>query len=191
MDLQCTGKPTAGENRAQIPVLVCYHTAMDWELLQLAEAVGRVLKARGDMLVSAESCTGGWIGHAITAVPGSSHWYERGFITYTNQSKQDMLGVSADTLEHAGAVSEATVREMAEGALDHSPAQVSIAVSGIAGPGGGSEDKPVGTVCFAWAATGGETLSVVEHFAGDREAVRRQATAHALKGLLDYLGEVD
>jgi nicotinamide-nucleotide amidase len=162
---------------------------MDRELLKLAEEVGQVLKARGNMFATAESCTGGWIGSIITAVPGSSHWYDRGFITYTNQSKQDMLGVSADTLERAGAVSEPTVREMAEGALDNSAAQVSLAVSGIAGPGGGSEAKPVGTVFFAWASTGGETVSGVEHFEGDREAVRRQAVAHALRGLLDYLGD--
>jgi len=162
---------------------------MDQELIILAEDVGRVLKDRGMLFATAESCTGGWIGSIITAVPGSSHWYERGFITYTNQSKQDMLGVSADTLERAGAVSEATVREMAEGALDNSPAQVSLAVSGIAGPGGGSEDKPVGTVFFAWAATGSETVSGIEHFTGDREAVRRQAVAHALRGLLEYLGD--
>jgi nicotinamide-nucleotide amidase len=191
MGLQCTGKPSAGENSVQIPDLVCYHTTMDQELLELAEAVGRVLKARGDMFVSAESCTGGWIGRAITAVPGSSHWYDRGFITYTNQSKQEMLGVSADTLEREGAVSEATVREMAEGALDNSAAQVSLAVSGIAGPGGGSEAKPVGTVFFAWAEIGSETLSSVEQFTGDRESVRRQAVIYALRGLLDYLGDAD
>ena len=153
----------------------------------LAEQVGAVLKSRGLMLASAESCTGGWVGEAVTAVAGSSHWYDRGFITYTNESKQEMLSVSAKTLAEFGAVSEPTVREMAAGTLKHSHAEVALAISGIAGPGGGSLEKPVGTVCMAWAMRSGAGRSQTVHYLGDRAAVRRQAVAAALRGVLDML----
>lgn len=150
----------------------------------IAEQVGAALKSRGLMLASAESCTGGWVGEAVTSVAGSSHWYDRGFITYTNESKQEMLGVSAQTLAEFGAVSEQTVREMAAGALKHSRAYITLAISGVAGPGGGTPDKPVGTVCMAWAVREGAGLSQTFHFLGDRTAVRRQAVAAALQGVL-------
>ena len=162
---------------------------MDKRLYQLAQQVGAALKARALMLATAESCTGGWIGAAITAVPGSSDWYERGFITYTYVSKREMLGVTAKTLEEFGAVSEQTVREMVAGALAASDAQVAVAVSGTAGPAGGTPEKPVGTVCLAWALRNGEPVAETRHFAGDREAVRRQTVERALEGVLGLLGE--
>lgn len=162
---------------------------MDDELNQLAEQVGAALKSRGLMLASAESCTGGWVGEAVTSVAGSSHWYDRGFITYTNESKQEMLDVSAQTLAEFGAVSEQTVREMAAGALKHSRAHITLAISGIAGPGGGTPNKPVGTVCMAWATRNGVGLSQTFHFQGDRTEVRRQAVVAALHGLLRMIEE--
>lgn len=137
------------------------------------------------MLATAESCTGGWVAKLITDIPGSSHWFERGFVTYTNESKQEMLGVAAETLASHGAVSEATVREMAQGALSHSRAQLSLAVSGIAGPGGGTPERPVGSVCFAWASQESGVHSEQRHFDGDRELIRRQAVATALQGVLE------
>lgn len=162
------------------------------DLYCLAEEVGRALKQRAMMLATAESCTGGWVGEAVTAVPGSSLWFDRGYITYTNEAKQEMLGVSAATLEQYGAVSERTVREMASGALKHSRAQAALAISGIAGPGGGSPEKPVGTVWFAWGFANGAVTSERRQFAGDRREVRRQAVAFGLQGLLERLkGECD
>ena len=154
----------------------------DRELDDLAQRVGRALEARGLMVATAESCTGGWIAEAITAIPGSSAWFERGFVTYTNVSKREMLGVSAETLERHGAVSEQVVREMASGAIERSHAQVAVSVSGVAGPSGGSPEKPVGTVCFGWAAPGSATTET-RRFEGDREAVRRQSVLHALEVL--------
>ena len=159
----------------------------DEKLYRLAEEVGQGLKTRGLMLATAESCTGGWIAEAVTMVPGSSAWFERGFVTYTYVSKREMLGVSADTLAQHGAVAEPTVREMARGALAASHAQIAVAVSGTAGPGGGTLEKPVGTVCLAWRAKNGETRSETQRFAGNREAVRRQAVTHALEGVLRLL----
>ena len=161
----------------------------DAELAALSVAVGRALAARGLLLATAESCTGGWIAEVVTATAGSSAWFERGFVTYSNAAKEDMLGVRAQTLASHGAVSEATVCEMVRGALAASRAQVALAVSGIAGPGGGSAHKPVGTVCFAWGLAGGIPHSATCHFAGDRSAVRQQAVRHALIGLLRELGE--
>jgi nicotinamide-nucleotide amidase len=163
-------------------------TPTDAELYQLAEAVGQSLARHGQMLASAESCTGGWVGMVITAVPGSSAWFERGFITYTNQAKQDMLGVQNATLATHGAVSEATVLEMARGALTHSPADISLAISGIAGPGGGTPKKPVGTVCIAWAQRDGTQLATTCRLAGDREEIRARAVAAALRGVIELLG---
>lgn len=157
-------------------------------LYRLAESLGRELRKHGMMLVTAESCTGGWVGEAVTAVAGSSNWFDRGFITYTNESKQDMLGVSVRTLAHAGAVSEEAVREMAAGALKHSRAQIAVAISGVAGPGGGTAEKPVGTVWFAWTFAGGKMDSERRQFAGNRDEVRGQAVETALRGLLIRLG---
>jgi len=158
---------------------------MDDALYELAERTGRALEQRGLMLVSAESCTGGWIAEAITAVPGSSAWFDRGFVTYTYISKREMLGVLPETLEKHGAVSEAVVREMVEGALKASHAQIAVSVSGTAGPSGGTPQKPVGTVCFGWAAKDLGVRVETRHFTGDREAVRSQAVAHGLNGLLE------
>lgn len=160
---------------------------MDDELIPLAEQVGAALKAHGMMLATAESCTGGWVGEVVTSVAGSSHWYDRGFITYANEAKQEMLDVAAQTLAEFGAVSEQTVREMAAGALKHSRAHITLAISGIAGPGGATPGKPVGTVCMAWATRSGAGLSQTIYFKGDRATVRRQAVAAALQGVLRML----
>jgi nicotinamide-nucleotide amidase len=160
----------------------------DSTLYELAERLGAELKQRGLMIATAESCTGGWIAQAITAVPGSSEWFERGYVTYTYISKREMLGVRSETLGTHGAVSEETVREMALGAVERSHAQVSVAVSGTAGPSGGSPGKPVGTVCFAWAIENA-VESETRHFGGDREAVRRQSVVHALTRVLKLLSQ--
>lgn len=159
----------------------------DTSLEHLAARVGEALKSRHLWLATAESCTGGWVGEAITSVSGSSAWYDRGFITYTNEAKRDMLGVSTTTLADFGAVSEPCVREMAAGAVAHSRANVAVAISGIAGPTGGSPDKPVGLVWFAWALPGNEVRSEQCLFPGSRQAVRMQAVNHALSRLLDLL----
>ena len=153
----------------------------------LAEKVAARLLARKAMLATAESCTGGWVSQALTAIGGSSAWFERGFVTYSNAAKEEMLGVHAETLARHGAVSEAVAREMALGALAHSHASIALAVTGIAGPSGGSAEKPVGTVCFAWAAAGAPAHAETRHFAGDREAVRRQSVERALAGVLELL----
>lgn len=162
---------------------------MDAELYELAGRLGDALRARKLVLATAESCTGGWIAQVVTMVPGSSKWFDRGFVTYTNESKQEMLGVDAVTLKRHGAVSEQTVLLMADGALARSRAQVSVAVSGIAGPAGGSESKPVGTVCLAWSWSGGATIAATRHFSGDRDTVRRQTVIAALEGLLERVAE--
>lgn len=159
----------------------------DAELAALAARVGEALRARKCMLAIAESCTGGLLAATVTGVPGSSAWFERGFVTYSNAAKQEMLGVRAATLEAHGAVSEATVTEMAEGAITASGAQASIAVSGVAGPGGGSPSKPVGLVCLAWGMQGRRTAARCVRCEGDRGAVRRRAVVLALDGLLDML----
>jgi nicotinamide-nucleotide amidase len=159
----------------------------DTELDELAAELGEKLRARGWMLATAESCTGGWVGQVITAQPGSSHWYERGFITYANIAKQEMLGVPADILETYGAVSEETASAMAAGALEHSHAQATLAISGIAGPGGGTPQKPVGLVCYGWALADGTRLSSTCRLDGDREEIRSRAVAAALRGLIDLL----
>ncbi len=149
----------------------------------LAEELGRLLLARGWLLVTAESCTGGGVARAVTEVPGSSGWFDRGFVTYSNRAKVEMLGVGGDTLEHHGAVSEAVALEMAAGALYHSGADLSVAVTGIAGPAGGTPEKPVGTVWIAWAG-GGTPVATRFHFTGDRAAVRGQSVQAALEGLI-------
>jgi nicotinamide-nucleotide amidase len=153
----------------------------------LSQRVGDALLSRAWRLATAESCTGGGIAAALTDIAGSSQWFERGFVTYSNQAKQEMLGVRAETLANHGAVSEATVSEMVAGALAHSDAQVAVAVSGIAGPGGGTLDKPVGTVCLAWQLAGADPVVRTKHFDGDRAAVRAQTAECALRGLLELL----
>ena len=144
------------------------------------------LLARRHLLATAESCTGGMIAAACTDLSGSSQWFERGFVTYSNEAKAEMLGVPPGLIEEHGAVSEPVARAMADGALAHSRAQVSLAVTGVAGPTGGTKAKPVGTVWFAWCV-GGETHSEMQHFAGDRAAVRVATVRYALKRLLSLL----
>lgn len=160
----------------------------DVALETLAGELGRRLLARGLKLVTAESCTGGWIAKCVTDIAGSSEWFERGFVTYSNEAKRENLGVSADSLSLHGAVSEQAVREMAMGAAQRGQAPLAVAVSGIAGPDGGSADKPVGTVWIAWHWPDRHITARSFRFDGDREAVRRQAVAAALQGLLDGLG---
>ncbi|MEJ2643753.1 MAG: nicotinamide-nucleotide amidase [Gammaproteobacteria bacterium] len=160
---------------------------MDPQLEQLSRRAGEALLARRWLLATAESCTGGWVAKVVTDIAGSSQWFDRGFVTYTNAAKQDMLGVQNATLDRHGAVSEATVAEMVAGALSQSRADLALAISGIAGPGGGTATKPVGTVCFAWGTRGGPVLAGTERFDGDREAVRRQSVIHALRGALDVI----
>jgi nicotinamide-nucleotide amidase len=163
--------------------------ALDDRVLEtLARHLGERLLARGWMTATAESCTGGWIAKTLTDVAGSSAWFDRGFVTYTNEAKQDLLGVRGDTLAAQGAVSEATVREMVAGALARSRAAVAVAVSGIAGPTGGTADKPVGTVWLAWGDRDGAIRAERYRFQGDREGVRRQAVARAIQGLDELLG---
>lgn len=162
---------------------------MDTELADLSSRLGRRLGTAGWKLVTAESCTGGWVAQVVTATAGSSQWYERGFITYSNEAKQELLGVRPETIQAYGAVSEATAREMAAGARRASRAQVALAITGIAGPAGGSAEKPIGTVCFAWLLPGSGIASATERFEGDRAAVRRSAVVFALEGLIVRLAD--
>jgi nicotinamide-nucleotide amidase len=157
------------------------------EIPVLARCLGDALFAREWRAATAESCTGGLIAASLTDIPGSSAWFDRGFVTYSNAAKRELLGVQPDTLAGHGAVSEAVVREMAEGALARSDSQLAVAVSGIAGPGGATPEKPLGTVWLAWAGPGMATRARCFQFDGDRQAVRRQAVEAALQGLLDCL----
>jgi len=157
---------------------------MDSDLVTLSAAIGAACRRHGLLLTTAESCTGGWAAQVITHTAGSSAWFDRGFVTYSNDAKLDMLGVRPETLERFGAVSQETASEMAAGALKNSNSMISIAITGIAGPTGGSPGKPVGTVCFAWCRTGASPETETRIFAGDREGVRRQAVIHALRGFL-------
>ena len=159
----------------------------DSRLQALAEGVGTRLRAARQMLVTAESCTGGWIAKIVTDVAGSSDWFDCGLVAYSYEAKQALLSVNPHTLETHGAVSRETVIEMVSGALVHSGASVAVAVTGIAGPGGGTADKPVGTVWVAWKRRGGYPRAQVFVFDGDREAVRRQTVAAALSGLADFV----
>jgi len=156
-------------------------------LTTLSTLVGTRLKAKGFMLGTAESCTGGWVGQALTAISGSSDYYGCGFITYSNSAKHEILGVPSSLLEQFGAVSEETARAMAAGALVHAKADIALASTGVAGPGGGSGRNPVGTVCFGWAMKGSEPQSARKHFDGDRDAVRRQSVIFSLQGVLERL----
>lgn len=155
---------------------------MESELFGLAEQLGRLLKANGKTIATAESCTGGWIAQTITEVPGSSAWFDRGVVTYSNAAKVQMLGVSPQTLETYGAVSAETATEMATGALAHSDADVAVAVTGIAGPDGGTAEKPVGTVFIAWAYKDGAAKVIKKQFAGNRKQIRAQTVKSALEG---------
>jgi nicotinamide-nucleotide amidase len=158
-------------------------------LSTLATLVGARLKAHGLKLVTAESCTGGWVAQAVTAIAGSSDWFERGFVTYSNEAKREMLGVRAETLDRTGAVSEETALEMARGALAASRGQVAVSITGVAGPTGGTAAKPVGMVCFGWALAAGGADAATKRFPGDREQVRRQSVIFALQGVLERIGE--
>ncbi len=158
-------------------------------MILLATKVGAALQSHGMMLATAESCTGGGVASAVTEISGSSGWFDRGFVTYSNQAKVDMLSVSTDTLARFGAVSEATVREMVAGALRHSQAQLALAVSGIAGPAGGTAEKPVGTVWFAWGIKDGVSVARMHQLAGSRAEIRAQAVHIALQGVLELLGK--
>ena len=156
---------------------------------EICEQLARLLPQRGWMMASAESCTGGLIAAACTDLAGSSVWFERGFVTYSNAAKTDMLGVDAPLITQHGAVSEAVARAMTLGAVRHSQAQVAVAVTGIAGPSGGSADKPVGTVWFGWAVDG-TVHTQLQVFAGDRAAVRAAAARHGLRGLVQLLSQI-
>lgn len=161
----------------------------DAELKALAEQVATAAQQRRLMLVTAESCTGGWIAKALTDLPGSSVWFDAGVVTYSYEAKQALLGVNPRTLERTGAVSEETALEMVSGALSRFGAGMAVAVTGIAGPSGGTPDKPVGTVWIGWKRRGGYAHATLFHFEGDREAVRRQTVAAALKGVIKALTE--
>jgi nicotinamide-nucleotide amidase len=163
---------------------------MDSDLASLSAALGTACRERGLTIATAESCTGGWAAQVITHTAGSSAWFECGFVTYTNAAKADMLGVRTNTIEAFGAVSVETAGEMARGALEYSNALISLAITGVAGPTGGSPDKPVGTVCFAWCWRDDQGKLMEPScqrrlFSGDRENIRRQSVIHALSGLLD------
>jgi nicotinamide-nucleotide amidase len=154
----------------------------------LAEELGRLLRDRGFRIATAESCTGGLVAAAVTSVAGSSAWFERGFVTYSNEAKAELLGVSPGTIAANGAVSEAVAREMAEGAVARSRAQCALSVTGIAGPDGGTPDKPVGLVCFGWAFPGEPPVTTTKRFDGDRAAVRDAAVHAAMMGFVEILG---
>lgn len=160
---------------------------MQIELTNTIKQLGSALKAKDLLLTTAESCTGGMIAATITSVPGSAKWFERGFVTYSNASKEEMLGVDSKTIMEFGAVSEEVVMQMAEGALENSNADISLAITGIAGPTGGTVEKPVGMVCFAWASVNAKTIVKLQHFSGDRAEIRQQATQYALAQLLEII----
>ncbi|EIC82428.1 nicotinamide-nucleotide amidase [Serratia sp. M24T3] len=155
------------------------------DLRQLSTDVGAALKSKGLWLTCAESCTGGWVAKAITDIAGSSAWFDRGFVTYSNVAKREMLDVSESTLKEHGAVSEPVVREMARGARYAAGADLAVSISGIAGPDGGTKDKPVGTVWFGFADENGRIFACKKNFSGDRDAVRLQAAVFSLQTLLD------
>jgi nicotinamide-nucleotide amidase len=169
---------------------------MQEQLETLSAALGAALQAKGWQLAMAESCTGGMVSQAVTAIAGSSGWFDRGFVTYSNQAKVDLLGVAEALIQENGAVSEPVANAMALGAIQHSRAQISAAITGIAGPAGGSLEKPVGTVCFGWAIKTDHELPVklfveTRYFEGDRAGIRQQAASYALTGLLKLVKAAD
>ena len=155
----------------------------------LAARLGTLRSSEQLKLVTAESCTGGWVAQCLTAIAGSSAWFDRGFVTYSNEAKQEMLGVPPDMLAEHGAVSQPVAVAMAEGALRNSRADWAVAITGIAGPTGGSPQKPVGTVCFAWGCRDGRIVTSTRHFPGSREDVRAQSVEHALSGLIERMDQ--
>ena len=160
------------------------------DIESLASELGRQMLARQWRVTTAESCTGGLVAGAITTIAGSSDWFDRGFVTYSNESKRELLGVSEAVLRDHGAVSEPTAITMAEGAVIRSDATLAVSITGIAGPGGGTPSKPVGMVCFAWARRNGATISATHYLDGDRAAVRHASVVIALRGLLDLAAAV-
>jgi nicotinamide-nucleotide amidase len=163
----------------------------DDDLLKLSAELGLALKQRGWMLALAESCTGGMAAQYVTAVAGSSAWFDAGFVTYSNDAKIAMLGVDAETIAQHGAVSEQTALAMAAGALQHSHASIAAAITGIAGPDGGTAEKPVGTVCFAWATADGIRISSTLRFGGDRRSIRTASVKTVFDGLLSLTLPLD
>lgn len=159
----------------------------DDALLRLASELGQQLLAKKRMLTLAESCTGGLVSGLMTEISGSSQWFDSGYVVYSNQAKQDMLGVSLDTLKTHGAVSEEVAKEMALGAIKNGRANIAVSITGIAGPEGGTAQKPVGTVCFAWAGTGLPTQATTMQFVGNRQEVRQQSVLTALQGVAKLL----
>lgn len=157
---------------------------MDEEFAALSDAVGAACRTSGHVIVSSESCTGGWVAEVLTATAGSSGWFDCGFVTYSNAAKQRLLDVPVELLAAHGAVSEPVALAMVRGALARSAATIALSVTGIAGPGGATSGKPVGTVCFGWAVKGGVERSETRHFDGDRETVRRLSVRHTLTVLL-------
>lgn len=159
----------------------------DFASLSLLERLAELLLGHSMKVVTAESCTGGGVAQLMTSLTGSSNWFERGFVTYSNDAKREDLGIPQTILDQYGAVSEETAIAMAEGALDHSHADISVAITGIAGPDGGTDEKPVGTVCFAWSRRNGETLTTRTLFEGDRHHIREQSVLMAIQGIVDIL----
>ena len=157
------------------------------ELESLSAELGALLIEKNYFFTTAESCTGGWVGHALTSIPGSSEWFGSSFVTYSYEAKTQILGVSSQDLDNFGAVSEEIVEQMVSGALDKSGADVGVAISGIAGPDGGTDTKPVGTVCFAWKINGQEVIASTEHFSGDRNEVRYSSVERALMGTIELI----
>ena len=163
---------------------------MNSSITPLVQQLAQTLLTKGFKIALAESCTGGLLAAQLTSLPGSSQWFERGFITYSNQAKEESIGVPKELIEGYGAVSEEVARAMAEGVLNHSLAQVSVSITGIAGPGGGSANKPVGMVCFAWGMLADDliqTRSQTKQFNGDRQSIREQACVYAIESLLAQL----
>ena len=157
------------------------------KLERISSELGELLKLKDYSFTCAESCTGGWVGHALTSIPGSSEWFGSSFVTYSYEAKTQILGVSSEDLDSFGAVSEEIVEQMVSGALDKSGADVGVAISGIAGPDGGTDTKPVGTVCFAWKINGQEVIASAEHFSGDRNEVRYFSVERALMGTIELI----
>lgn len=160
---------------------------MNQDIDKITQELSQMLKSKGFKLVTAESCTGGGLSYYLTNLPGSSNWFERGFVTYSNSAKEECLGVNPEILTQFGAVSDETAKAMAEGALRHAQAEVSVAITGIAGPDGGSKDKPVGTVWIACAGISKKTLSQMNVFSGNRLNIREQSIEQAIKNLLAFL----
>ena len=157
------------------------------KLERISSDLGELLKLKDYTFTCAESCTGGWVGHALTSIPGSSEWFGSSFVTYSYEAKTEILGVSSQDLDSFGAVSEEIVEQMVSGAIDKSGADVGVAISGIAGPDGGTDTKPVGTVCFAWKINGQEIITSSEHFSGDRNEVRYSSVERALMGTIKLI----